>query len=98
MSRVHRARCEYRSTGRRLGAGAAAAEVMPFVRALTAADAGSPAAALAPSRWHSLRDNRLVSSESVDSSQLRTLSLADGPGSDDGEGAGAEFLYDRIED
>ena len=96
MTRVHRLRCEHRCARRRLGAGTAAAQVMPFVRALTAADAGSSAAALAPSRWYSLRDNRLVSSEAAAFPQLGTLSLADEPGSDDSEDA--ESLYDRIED
>mmetsp|Transcript_17563 Transcript_17563/g.52740 ORF Transcript_17563/g.52740 Transcript_17563/m.52740 type:complete len:844 (-) Transcript_17563:602-3133(-) len=76
-----------------LGGGTAAAQVMPFVRALSAADQSSPAASLAPRCWHSLRDNRLVSTAATSVPQLTTLSLADGAE----ESHGDDAVYDEIE-
>ena len=68
---------------------------MPFVRTLTAANPASPAAALVPRSWCSLRNGRLVSSAAAAMPQLSALSLAD-VGSEDGDDADA--LYDTIED
>lgn len=58
-----------------LGAGALAAQLLPFARMLTAADAHSFAAALVPQSWSALSGDNVVTNFGTVIPQMRSLSL-----------------------